>query len=646
MTFNRTTQMLSAGVTLLALIGAGALVEPINKRRVGVMPSELVLVDPSTPPWVTLTTTSLGAFRGLAVDVLWYRANRLQEEGQYFEANQLSQWITTLQPRFPQVWSFHSWNMAYNISVATYTPEERWDWVSKGISLLRDKGIVYNPTAIRLYRELGWIFFHKIGRYMDEMQWYYKLQLAVKWQELLGAPPDGATTQQVIDWFRQVANSPDTIDRLTETHPGVNPLMVALEGLGYSLDETLLRAIGKVRMHSRPTQASGVKVFRFDQEEDAYDQRLAQAIADPVLSQWVDPFVFFLRKQVLRRSYHMDPDFMLELMEQYGPLDWRHPAAHGCYWSEMGVKMSTLGNPSVTARKMARSTEIDLLNTNRQSIHALQQLAWFGRMSYDPFTNRVDLMPDPRFIPAYDRAMDAAKRRVDSGEFGNVGSSSFEKGHENFLLKAMTDHYLYGDTEQAHYFYKKVRDLYGGNEDNRGSGRYRKPLTELVTDQLRLNMEMMANTNQFIRAMLTRGFEQGLAQNRLDVFNRFVEMAQLAYREYQNEKSESPLTAQGRLKLLPFDELVTETYIVYMQSVESPVIRRSRVWANTPLPLRWNTYPRLQPVLHEHAQLAGLIPALTFPQPPSGDTPPEVQAEENNQPQMQDDETTITIERQ
>ena len=58
-----------------------------------------------------LGTAALGSFRGLIVDVLWYRAYRLKEDGKFYEANKLSQAITQLQPRFPQVWVFHAWNI-------------------------------------------------------------------------------------------------------------------------------------------------------------------------------------------------------------------------------------------------------------------------------------------------------------------------------------------------------------------------------------------------------------------------------------------------------------------------------------------------------------------------------------------------------
>ncbi len=132
-------------------------------------------------------TVMLSVVRGIAVDILWYRAESLQQEGKFYEINQLCELIASLQPYFEEVWVFHSWNMAFNISVLTKTPDERWDWINKGIILLRDQGIPLNPKSATMYKELDWLFYFKIGQYSDDFNWYYKAKLAMEWQQLLGA---------------------------------------------------------------------------------------------------------------------------------------------------------------------------------------------------------------------------------------------------------------------------------------------------------------------------------------------------------------------------------------------------------------------------------------------------------------------------
>lgn len=145
----------------------------------------------NTPPLVALTTVALGGFRGLFVDILWIRLISRQKEGKVFEIVQLADWITKLEPRFTTVWAFHAWNMAYNISILYPNPEHRWLWVKNGINLLRDNALKYNPDEPILYRELGWLYQHKIGQAWDDMHAYYKLKLALEMDKLFSGPrPD------------------------------------------------------------------------------------------------------------------------------------------------------------------------------------------------------------------------------------------------------------------------------------------------------------------------------------------------------------------------------------------------------------------------------------------------------------------------
>src|SRR5580658_10377439 len=144
----------------------------------------------NAPPLLAFTTVALGGFRGLIANALWMRANDLQEEDKYFEMVQLADWITALEPHFTQVWTMQAWNMAYNISVKFKDPEDRWHWLERGIVLLRDRGIPLNPDAALLYRELSWLFQHKMGQNLDDAHMIYKLRWAQKMQPVLGAHPN------------------------------------------------------------------------------------------------------------------------------------------------------------------------------------------------------------------------------------------------------------------------------------------------------------------------------------------------------------------------------------------------------------------------------------------------------------------------
>ena len=98
------------------LAGSGRVQQSLNRDR-----DRLGLTRASAltgaPPLLAFTTVVLGGFRGLISNYLWIRANDLQLDDKFFEAAQLADWITALEPHFSHVWRFQAWNMAYNISV-------------------------------------------------------------------------------------------------------------------------------------------------------------------------------------------------------------------------------------------------------------------------------------------------------------------------------------------------------------------------------------------------------------------------------------------------------------------------------------------------------------------------------------------------
>ena len=136
----------------------------------------LTRVEPleNAPPVLAFTTVALGGFRGLISNILWIRATDLQDDDKYFEMAQLASWITKLEPHYIQVWLVQAWNMAYNISVKFNDFSDRWRWVQRGIELLRDDGLRYNPNEPLMYRELAWFFQHKLGQNLDDAHLYYK----------------------------------------------------------------------------------------------------------------------------------------------------------------------------------------------------------------------------------------------------------------------------------------------------------------------------------------------------------------------------------------------------------------------------------------------------------------------------------------
>ena len=602
-------------IALLALL-AGGVGAALSAGAVQRQRRDLELVEPiagteGMPPHVALVTAALGTFRGLAVDVLWARADHLQTEGEYFEAQTLSQWITALQPRFDRVWGFQAWNLAYNISAATQTPTERWGWVQRGIGLLRDQGIPLNPRSPELHMELGWIFHHKIAGRSDRQHWYYKARLAREMQELLGDMTTGQTAERTVELFRRIAAAPATLAEVLTRTPKAQAALDLLAAHGAAPDENLVRMLGRALMQATSRDAT---ILGTDKIAAGTNIPLMKAIrADKDTATLLfDAIVPHLQRKVLVDRYRMDPARMVALMEEYGPLDWRHAESHGIYWTEAGIDIS---------RTLLGRADINELMIIRSRLHMLADLMRSGRVDFDPVTNRVDLLPDPRFAAAYERSLEEALALIRSdegvaaGDFGRAEEEDLLDGYENFLNLATILEYLYGDQARARARFERLVDL----ADRLGRGD--DPLyTDTVETFVSLRIaEVLAidatNLRQFLDAMIRRSFLEGLAKGDLGVFNRYLRVAHSVYDKRFAASRPGTKFVLEESKLLEFPKLVDNSFVSLMKQTSMPLLERARVWAWAPEALRERVYPELAETLREQATAEGFDPARAFPAP-------------------------------
>ncbi len=108
----------------------------------------------------------LGGARGIAANVLWTRAEELKREQDWDQMKATVDLITKLQPHFLSVWTFQGWNLAYNVSVEWDAPEDKYEWIKKGIKFLQD-GVKKNRKSPDLIWNTAWTYYHKIG-FSDE----------------------------------------------------------------------------------------------------------------------------------------------------------------------------------------------------------------------------------------------------------------------------------------------------------------------------------------------------------------------------------------------------------------------------------------------------------------------------------------------
>ncbi len=353
---NRAKKNLLLLLAAVLLTGVYFVQESMNHDRDKL---ELTRVQPleNAPPVLAFTTVALGGFRGLISNALWIRANDLQDQDKFFEMAQLADWITKLEPHFVQVWLVQAWNMAYNISVKFSDYADRWRWIQRGITLLRDDGLRFNPNETLIYRELAWFFQHKLGANLDDGNMFFKQE-----------------------WANEMAQ---VFDKKTP-----------------NLDELI---------HPQTSDQTN-------------------------------------RARILTERYKMDPAFMKEVDQRYGPLEWRLPEAHAIYWAAVGLKKAE--------QNATRIKPDDLITLRRVIYQSMLMSFQRGRLVTNPFEKFFEFGPNLEIIPKVNSAyLQAADEDLPNRDH-------ILKAHRNFLRDAVYFLYAYNRLADAAYWYKELGTRY------------------------------------------------------------------------------------------------------------------------------------------------------------------------------------------
>lgn len=628
------------------LTGAGSLVSTIDASASS---AQLKYTDEASKgaPLAVTVAQSVGVLRGVMVNYLWIRAEGLKEDGKFFEAFSAADWITKLQPRFAKVWAFQAWNMAYNISVATHTKEERWKWVQDGIRLIRERGLKYNPNDMMLYKELSWYFMHKVGGFTDDAHTYYKQQLADRWQGILGQPPYDYEAR--MDMIRGIVNAPSYEGDLVEQYPLAAEVLQKLRAAGFEMDEQFLQTIEWTNAidQSMMGQRLNLRERSIAIEDYAALPPDARAVYEPISNlrpiredpayAEVFPIVAnHARGRVLREDYNMDPSYMLQYMEEYGPLDWRCPAAHSLYWAELGVE-----------RGLTRQNQVDFdrLNTDRLLFHSQQQLKFNGRIVYDFLTKEVSWGTDLRFIPYYELTFQKVLKREVGDAFGRGPTENYLDGYRNFLIDTVREYYMWGEREKAAEQYAKLRNdprFYEAHKPDR----FTYPISDFIIRESidRHTSPQVATAN--ILGSLVTGLRFGLARNDADAFNEHVNIARRLYDFFMDEIAiEVNITQENRLGFPDFNEMLRRAFILVMTTdTNSTLEERLTLW-NSDLAmvdqLKLTSYDQIVNSLRTSYEQQGLPMPFDEAFPP----PPGIEEYRIQQGQQQDDKADLQFER-
>jgi hypothetical protein len=142
----------------------------------------------------------------------------------------------------------------------------------------------------------------------------------------------------------------------------------------------------------------------------------------------------------------MDPQFMKEVDERYGPLEWRLPEAHAIYWAALGLKKA--------AENPTKVKEDDLITLRRVIYQSMQLSFQRGRLVTNPFAQAFEFGPNLEIIPKVNFAYEQAAKE-DAANRDHI-----QRAHRNFLRDAVYFLYEYNRVADAAQWFKYLAVQY------------------------------------------------------------------------------------------------------------------------------------------------------------------------------------------
>jgi hypothetical protein len=472
-----------------------------------------------------------------------------------------------------------------------------------------------------LYRALAWLFYTKMGGTTDLMHLTYKRRWAREMQHLLSTPPYGGAAE-AIEAFRPIADAP--LDKDPHRYrgwgviqsnkreellqdPQVSRYAELLAARGLKVDHKLVEA------YSRYSRDDSAEFYRGPPKiETDEDRALLELFNSPEHAAARKKLLGFIRAQVLWGYYKMDPQWMLELMEKYGPLDWRLTASHALYWATYGIHICE----SLPLR------DIDSLNTDRLVLYCLKDLTYNGRLTLLSDRNAPDsvlyaTISDPRFVEKtheeYIRFMKALTKEGEEIFKKNI----LRDGHIGYVSQAAQGLYALGAKKKAQHYFDWLKTTYELKDREWANN----DVEDFVRDRLRQSdsLSMGVAMNQ-ISLSLASAYAS-LARNDREGFNTSRSYAILVHKIYHEGGGPQRKGAPKRSRLPAFHEL--ERGVLRGLLVRPPVfgmridlLDRGELYGRLPPRSQLEIYDWIGPPLRRQCADRKLEFIKVFPSPP------------------------------
>ena len=457
------------------------------------------------PPLVAFTTVALGGFRGIIADFLWFRAMALQDEGKYFEMVQLASWIMKLQPKSTASAAYLGWNMAYNISVTYSLPEDRWRWVNKGIDLYHE-ALQYNPNDPVLYKELGWIYQHKLGNILDDAQRYYKWQMAREMLQILGV--------HYPDW-----------KKLSQAPAREKAFLAKLKDQAAFRQKLADAGFANLDLVYSSFRDSGGNM----------PEKIVKALEKE--PETIELMTGYFRVRWLYERFMLEPARIQHVNDLYGDLDWFLPESFAIYWAVLGLERSPQRKNVDCSRMITQSLQVTFTN---------------GRMLYpgkEPSMNFL-LIPNLSVVDAVQQSYLTAMEE-------NPDVISFRHAYQNFMSRAVLTMFSYGRYDKAREYYNILRKKYKmGHKAGHVSFEqfvYENWKEEIKDVGFKQFQDLVSGMVLKACILLAYGDEKAAESH--------LRMAEICYNRYNADRPEK------RVQILPFAQMKAEIAKTVMKSL-------------------------------------------------------------------------------
>jgi len=308
----------------------------------------------------------------------------------------------------------------------------------------------------------------------------------------------------------------------------------------------------------------------------------------------------------------MRPYVMLEYMDRYGPLDFRHPATHSLYWASLGVE-EALGRKSTESH--------NTINTDRITMHSLQELWRTGTIFYDPITNEYLTLQNLNFTDSYGEVMEVLAERGGIAESKDRAFTLYRSGYENFLKDVIRAYYRLGDKVTAQAYMDKLTLWEGKNtNDPQLIEDLRLPLDEFVLKQLeedRLTIPYVFTSEVF--GALTDAYIRGLLGGNPRVFQAQYQYAEKVHKHYFKRHDMEEIVDPDRTRMEYMPREFPETAALVLRNlITSGAIepgQGARIYQQSPEPIQKLVFDEIRATLAARGMREDVFKTL-YPEPP------------------------------